>query len=122
MSCMWKQTVLRLPVRILGINSPEKWEQFQQEHRYSLRWDPGHFAPALCGSGHGYFLDYILEDCPAQPWDGADQDARPLTLMEMKDYLPAFRKMFPDFTMKEMYYVHCCEYVWYNGVDAPYLY
>ena len=122
MSCMWRQVVLRIPAKCLGMFGSEEWYRFTDEHKHVLRWDPGCFAPALCSSYYGHYLHYILEDHPARPWESDDRCVRPLTLMEMKEYLPAFQTLFPKFRMSDMYYVHYCAYTWYDGTDAPHLY
>ena len=74
----------------------------------------------------GPFLDYCLEDiCPLRPEDNTlnrTDVARPLTPEEKEKYLPLFRKLFPDFTMEQMEYVHYCRYEWYDGSDAGYMY
>jgi hypothetical protein len=41
---------------------------------------------------------------------------------QMKQYLPVYQKLFPHFTMKDMEAVRLCDYEWYDGSDAPYLY
>ncbi len=41
---------------------------------------------------------------------------------EWEQYLPLYRKLFPDFTLHRIDDVHYCHYEWYDGADAPYLY
>lgn len=74
----------------------------------------------------GPFLDYYLRDeYPLQPDDnyyGKWNDAVCLDESDKDYYLPEFQKLFPDFTLEDMDAVHMCEYEWYDGTDAPYLY
>ena len=124
MSCWEKQVVLRMPMKTVGIWFPWDWERFRDEYDGRFRWEPGHFAPALCTKERGCFLDYILED--KEPVDYTDHEfdpiARALTAEEKERYLPAFQTMFPQFSLREMDDVHYCAFVWYNGTDAPYCY
>ncbi len=124
MSCWEKQVVLRMPMKTVGIWFSWDWEQFRDEYDSRFRWEPGHFAPALCTKERGYFIDYILED--KEPIDYTDNEfdpiARALTAEEKERYLPVFQTMFPQFSLREMDDVHYCAYVWYNGADAPYCY
>ena len=124
MSCWRKQVVLRLPMKTVGIWFEWQWDRFESEYYERMSWDPGCFAPSLCSKEGGYFLDYCLEDeAPIDYTDGEfERVARPLTAEEKKRYLPVFRKMFPQFGMREMEDVHYCAYVWYDGADAPYCY
>ena len=74
----------------------------------------------------GPFLDYCLEEIlPLQPEDchyGNSDKVRPLKKSEAEQYLPLYRELFPHFTMKDMEAVLFCEYEWYDGSNAPYLY
>ncbi len=124
MSCWRKQTVLRLPAKTLGIWFEWQWEQFTEEYEELFSWDEGWFAPSLCSSEYGHFLDYVLED--TFPVDHTDSDypylVRKLSRQERQKYLPVFQQLFPQFGKKEMKTVHYCSYVWYDGTDAPPLY
>ena len=124
MSCWRKQTVLRMPAKTVGIWFPWDWERFEEEYDEIFRWDPGYFAPSLCSSEGGHFIDYILEDVAPIDYTDVEFDpiTRPLSANEKKLYLPTFQRMFPQFSMREMDDVHYCAYAWYDGGDAPYCY
>ena len=74
----------------------------------------------------GPFLDfYIRDEYPLQPDDnnyGKYNEAVCLNEFDKKEYLPVFQELFPGFTMEDMDAVHMCEYEWYDGSDAPYLF
>ena len=74
----------------------------------------------------GPFLDYhIKEIMPLHPeynTYGKNDTAVPLYESEMEGYLPLFQKLFPNLTLKDMEAVRWCEYEWYDGTNAPYLY
>ncbi len=82
--------------------------------------------PAVVPSVPGPFLDYCLEEiAPLPPEESTyhrEDCARPLSGAEKRRYLPAFRRLFPGFTLARMQDVHYCRYEWYDGSDAPYLY
>lgn len=54
MSCWEKQVVLRMPMKTFGIWFPWEWEQFRDEYDKCFKWEPNHFAPALCTKKQGY--------------------------------------------------------------------
>ena len=123
MSCWREQKVLRMPAKTVGIHTDEEWYQFERDYEDVMSWYPGYFAPSLCTSKYGRFIDYFLEDQPEVLCDdGSKTYARPLTPKEKEEYLPVFQNMFPGFTMDQMDEVHYCEYTWYDGSDAPYCY
>ena len=124
MSCWRKQIVLRVPCKTCGISTYEELCAFENEHDEVLTWEPGTISTSLSCSDKGLFFDYIIRDQPVQidPADREEDTVRPLTLMEMKRYLPRFQKLFPNFSLREMYEVHYCSYIWYDGTEAPYLY
>ena len=72
----------------------------------------------------GPFLDYYLRDeYPFETGDdGGSYKVSRLDEAEMKKYLPEYQRLFPHFTMKDMEAVRLCDYEWYDGSDAPYLY
>lgn len=74
----------------------------------------------------GPFLDYCLDEIiPLHPEFnsfGQNNAALPLEESEMEKYLPLYQKLFPHLTMREMEAVRWCEYEWYDGTNAPYLY
>ena len=72
----------------------------------------------------GPFLDYyLLDDYPFEAGeDGGGYMVSRLDEEQMKKYLPVYQSLFPHFTMKDMEAVRLCDYEWYDGSDAPYLY
>lgn len=74
----------------------------------------------------GPFLDYYLTDeYPLKPEFnryGADNAAFALDETEMKEYLPEYQTLFPHFTLKNMEAVRKCDFEWYDGSGASYLY
>ena len=74
----------------------------------------------------GPFLDYYLLDDYPLPAEcntfGERNEARRLSRSETEEYLPLFRKLFPDFTQKDMETVRRCQFEYYDGGNAPYLY
>ena len=122
MSCWREQKVLRMPAGTIGLAAPEAWKAFYAKYRGTWSWDPGTFAPSLCESSQGEFLDYILTNRAPVEGDGCTMHARSLTPAEAEKYLPVFRKQFPGFTPEQMNDVHYCEYTWYDGTNAPYCY
>ena len=122
MSCDVRHKVLRMPGSTVGLNTPEELQEYEFAHEGELNWRPGFFAPALCSQKKRTFIDYYLE--VEEPWMGSwnIRYARELDEKEKIRYLPAFQKQFPGFTLAQMDVVHCCEFTWYNGTDAPDLY
>lgn len=82
--------------------------------------------PETVKSVPGPFLDYYLDEvAPLSPEENTyheNDSVRPLTQEEKVRYLPLYRKLFPDFTLERMDDVHYCQYEWYNGAEAPYMY
>ena len=81
----------------------------------------------------GPFLDYYLMDDypylrdekslhPEYSSYGDDDVTSPLDKSEMEDFLPLYQKLFPHFTLIHMEAVRFCEFDWYDGANAPYLY
>ena len=74
----------------------------------------------------GPFLDYYLDEIiPLSPEDnsyGENNAVYPLDESEMEEYLPLYQRLFPHFTKKNMEAVRWCEYEWYDGTNALYLY
>lgn len=122
MSCWREQVVLRLPVQAAGITTREEMNAFEGAHEEDFCWEPGHFAPALCGTSRGIYLDYILRDRAPVRAGGSDVCVRALRRVEREAYLPVFRTLFPDFTLAGMEQVHYCRFRWYDGGDAPHCY
>ncbi len=119
MSCWVEQHVLRLPAKAIGIQCEDDWIRFTEEKKDMLRYEEGHFAPALCSSSAGHFLDYILYDRELRQRQDKETLARKLTKAEIQKYLPLYQELVPDFTEHTMQDVHYCEYAWYDGTDAP---
>ena len=123
MSSWRRQTVLRMPGRTVGLGDIDDFRRFESAHEDKMNWAPHHFAPSLCGTEQGTFFDYILRDCwIPHPGGGSRTFCRELTPAEKRKFLPAFRRMFPGFTPEQMDEVHYCDYRWYDGSDAPYIY
>ncbi len=74
----------------------------------------------------GPFLDYCLSEILPLPCGdnrfGENNAARPLDRNEAERYLPLYQALFPRFTLEDMRSVRRCEYEWYDGTNAPYLY
>ena len=99
------------------------WEKagFHDPDRLLDQRDPNH--PEIVP---GPFLDYCLDEImPLPPGDshcGEAGTAMPLGKAEMEQYLPLYQRLFPYFTLRDMRAVRRCEYEWYDGTNAPYLY
>jgi hypothetical protein len=66
---------------------------------------------------------YLLDDYPFDTGDDREGfRVSCLNAEQMKTYLPKYQRLFPHFTMKDMEAVRLCDYEWYDGSDAPYLY
>ena len=119
MSCYERMIVLRLPASAAGIMDEDSWEEWANAH---LTWDRHSFSPDLTGGRQGHFIDYILDDIEPYRGHGEDNYSRKLTAGEAARFLLVFRKEFPEFTMEDMEQVHYCDFSWYNGVEAPFIY
>ena len=69
-----------------------------------------------------YYLDEVLPLCPECRSYGRNNAVLPLNESEMREYLHLYQRLFPHITLKEMEAVRRCEYEWYDGSNAPYLY
>ena len=82
--------------------------------------------PELIKSVPGPFLDYYIEEIvPLKDEDrefNMSDGARPLRQEEKEKYLPLYQKILPGFTLENMEAVHYCQYEWYDGAEAQYLY
>ena len=89
-------------------------------------WPLARRNPDFPGVVPGPFLDYkIRETEPLSPEDntyGENNVVRPLDEDEEGRCLWIFRRLFPDLTPDKMKDVRFCEYEWYDGTDAPYMY
>ena len=118
MSCYRKQKVLRIAADRVGIQSREAYDQFEAEYPGDLDYAVGHMACSLANSGDRLYFDYWLydRDMPGLCATDAYQWSRGLTSMERRKYTAAFQRLFPDVDMDDVRY---CEYVWYDGIEAP---
>ncbi len=93
---------------------------------YNPNWHLSQRCPEHPEIVPGPFLDYCLDEImPLYPWQntyGINNAAFPLNRSEMQDFHHVYQGLFPDFTMKDMQAVRRCEYEWYDGSNAPYLY
>ena len=118
-------TVLRVPAKTFGIWFEWDWEKFLEEYGDVMTWRPGEFGPGLFDDReHGYYLDYFLEktELPGEDHTEHIECARPLTDDEKARYLPAFRKLSPQFSLREMEDVHYCRFVWNISRLGPFCY
>ena len=118
MSCYRKQKVLRIAADRVGVHGREAYERFEKEHPGALDYEVGHLSCSLAGLGERRYFDYWLYDRAMPELCALDayQWSRPLTTMERRKYGPAFRRLFPDVDLDDVRY---CEYVWYDGIEAP---
>ena len=74
----------------------------------------------------GPFLDYyLMDDYPLPPeynTFGANDKVSSLNESQMEEYLPEYHVLFPQLTLKDMESVRLCDYEWYDGSGAAYLY
>lgn len=118
MSCYRKQKVLRIAADRVGIRDRADYERFETEHPGALDYEVGHMSCSLANSDERLFFDYWLydRDMPELCALDAYQWSRGLTSMERRKYTAAFQRLFPDVSMDDVRY---CEYVWYDGIEAP---
>lgn len=107
-----------MPASAAGIDDEEKWGEWRQR----CSWQINTFSPALIGDECGFYIDYILEDIEPYSQEWQDNYSRRLKPQEIIRYLPVFQKEFPGFTLEDMEQVRFCEFAWYNGVEAPFIY
>jgi len=118
MSCMRKQKVLRVPADRVGVRDRAAYERYEAEHPGMLDYEVGHMSCSLASTGDRLYFDYWLYDreLPGLSALDAYTCSRPLTSMERRNYSAAFRRVFPEVDMDDVRY---CEYVWYDGIEAP---
>ena len=118
MSCMRKQKVLRIAAERVGIRDREAYDRFEAEHPGALDYAVGHMSCSLANNGDKLYFDYWLydRDMPGLCAADACQWRRDLTTMERRKYSAAFQRVFPNVNMDDVRY---CEYVWYDGIEAP---
>ena len=118
MSCYRKQKVLRIAADRVGIHSREAYDRFEAEHPGALDYEVGHMSCSLANNGDRLYFDYWLydRDMPGLCALDAYQRSRGLTPTERRKYTAVFQRLFPDVNMDD---VRCCEYVWYDGIEAP---
>ena len=110
MSAMIKEMVLRLPCERVSVDDPiwfAKRNAAAFDHPLTERGF--RIAPTVRP-----FFDYVLES------EGTSQSSyertRALDVMELRDYDPLFRAVFPHVDLTD---VRVVEYVWYDGTEAP---
>lgn len=118
MSCIRKQIVIRIPAEAVGVLTEAAYERLERERPRLLDFRVRHLSYSLGNCGERRYFDYILFDRPVKNASALDAywQARPLTHRERRQYRPIFRRLSPGVDMREARY---CEYVWYDGTDAP---
>ncbi|MER2143905.1 MAG: hypothetical protein ABS888_08900 [Eubacteriales bacterium] len=118
MSCYRKQIVLRIPADRVGIHDREAFERFELDHPGVLDYEVGHLSYSLASTDDRRFFDYWLYDevmpylCALDSY----QRSRSLTSREKDRYREVFRTLSLSVDMDD---VRRCEYVWYDGIEAP---
>ena len=118
MSCYRKQKVLRVPAERVGVMDHAAYKRFETEHPGMLDYEVGHMSCSLASQGDRLYFDYWLydRDMPEMCALDAYQWSRCLTSMERRKYTSVFQRLFPEVNMDDVRY---CEYVWYDGIEAP---
>ncbi len=118
MSCIRKQIVYRIPAEAVGIRTEAAYERFDQKHPGVLDFRVRHLSYSLGNSNGRRYFDYVLYDSPVPNGSALDSywKARPMAAWEKRRYLPIFQRLSPAVDMDQVRY---CEYIWYDGTDAP---
>ena len=118
MSCTCRQVVLRIPASAIGIHTEEAYNSFEKDHPRLLKWREGHFTTSASNCGEKRYFDYVLLDSALPQASALDHytKSRPLTDREKGKYQRLFRRLSPYVNMDD---VHYCDYVWYDGIEAP---
>ena len=118
MSCMRKQVVLRIPASCVGVHDQKTYDDFECKHPGLLYYEAGCLSYSLATCGEKRYFDYILYDSPLPHLSSLDScsKARLLSGREKRKYLHVFRRLSPAVNMNDVRY---CEYVWYDGTEAP---
>ena len=118
MSCIRKQIVIRMPAEAVGVCTEEAYERFEGEHPRLLDFRVGSLSYSLGNCDGRRYFDYVLYDRPVKNGSALDSysKARPLTERERRQYWPIFWRLSKKVDMRAARY---CEYVWYDGTDAP---
>ena len=118
MSCYRKQIVLRIPADRVGVHDREAFDRFELDHPGVLDYAVGHMSYSLASTEDRRFFDYWLcdEDMPRLCALDSYQKSRKLTRREKEKYREAFLTLSADVDMDD---VRRCEYVWYDGIEAP---
>lgn len=118
MSCIRKQIVIRMPAEAVGIFTEDAYWRLERERPRLLDFRVRHLSYSLGNCGERRYFDYVLCDSPVQNGSALDSywKARPLTDPERRQYGPIFRRLSPGVDMHAARY---CEYIWYDGTDAP---
>ena len=118
MSCYRKQIVLRVPADRVGVRDQQAYDRFEYDHPGALDYEVGHMSYSLASIADRRYFDYWLYDADAPGLCALDsyQKSRRLTPREKERYRGAFQALFPQVDMDD---VRRCEYVWYDGIEAP---
>ncbi len=118
MSCVRKQAVFRIPAEAVGIYTETDYHQYEFRHPGVLDFEVDHLSYSLGNCGDRRYFDYVLYDSPVENGSMLDAywEARPMTGRERQRYLPIFRRLSSMVDMRQAWY---CEYIWYDGTDAP---
>ena len=118
MSCIRKQIVIRMPAEAAGVLTEEAYWALEQQRPGLLDFRVRHLSYSLGNADGRRYFDYILYDSPVQNGSALDSywTARPLTDREQRQYWPIFWRLSPKADMGKALY---CEYIWYDGTDAP---
>lgn len=118
MSCVRKQKVFRIPAEAVGVFGETAYERYEFDHPGVLDFEVGHLSYSLGNCGERRYFDFILHDSLVPGGCALDfyWEARPMTGRERQRYLPVFRRLSPIVDMSRAWY---CEYVWYDGCNAP---
>ena len=118
MSCIRKQIVIRMPAEAVGVFTEEAYWDLERERPGLLDFRVRHLSYSLGNSDGRRYFDYVLCDSPVKNGSALDAcwKARPLTDRERRQYWPIFWRLSPKADMGAARY---CEYVWYDGTDAP---
>lgn len=118
MSCYRKQIVLRIPADRVGIYDRESFDRFETDHPGLLDFEVGHLSYSLASTDDRRFFDYWLYDADVPELCALDsyRKSRRLTPREKEKYREVFQTLSPEVDMDD---VRRCEYVWYDGIEAP---
>ena len=118
MSCIRKQIVLRIPADCVGVPDAQTYYDYENAHPGVLDFEVGHLSYSLSSTEKQQYFDYWLldKDMPKASALDCYAKSRPLTSVEKERYRFVFQLLSPDVDMDRVRY---CEYVWYDGIEAP---